>query len=303
MDDSGLQKRIKGLLKEKNAILLVHYYQRGEVQEIADLLGDSFALSVEAAKTDADIIVFAGVHFMAESACILSPQKKVLLPRPDAGCPLADMVKPGELAAFKRENPGVEVVSYVNSSAAVKAQSDICCTSSNVVKVVNSLKGDRVLMVPDGNLARYAARFTSKEVIPWNGYCPVHHLVTADEVRAVKAKHPQAVFACHPECNEEVVALADYVGSTAGIIQYAKETKASEIIVGTEQGILYPLKKASPEKTFIPASDKMICETMKLTTLEDIYRVLDRMENIVTVQENVRIPAALALRRMLEASK
>jgi len=303
MEKGTLQKRIRGLLKEKNAILLVHYYQRGEVQEIADLLGDSFALSVEAAKTGADIIVFAGVHFMAESACILSPQKTVLLPRPEAGCPLADMITPGELAAFKKENPGVQVVSYVNSSAAVKAQSDICCTSSNVVKVINSLEGDRVLMVPDGNLARYAAGFTRKEVIPWKGYCPVHHLVTAEEVRAVKAKHPQAVFACHPECNQEVTALADYVGSTAGIIQFAKETKASEIIVGTEQGIFFPLRKASPEKMFIPASDKMICETMKLTTLEDIYRVLDRMENVVTVPEDVRVPASLALRRMLEASE
>jgi quinolinate synthase len=302
MENSELQKRIKGLLREKNAILLVHYYQRGEVQEIADLLGDSFALSVEAAKTDADVIVFAGVHFMAESAYILSPQKKVLLPRPEAGCPLADMVTPEEISAFRKENPGVQVVSYVNSSAAVKAQSDICCTSSNVVKVVNSLKADRVLMVPDGNLARYAARFTQKEVIPWKGYCPVHHLVTAEEVLAVKAKHPQAVFACHPECNQDVVALADFVGSTAAIIRFATETKASEIIVGTEQGIFHALKKANPEKTFIAASDKMVCETMKLTTLEDIYRVLDRMENLITVPEEVRAPAALALRRMLEAS-
>jgi len=302
MDKMILQDRIKELLKEKNAILLVHYYQRGEIQEIADLLGDSFALSVEAAKTSADVIVFAGVHFMAESAYILSPQKKVLLPRPDAGCPLADMITPGELIDFKKENPGVPVVSYVNSSAAVKALSDICCTSSNVVKVINSLPGDRVLMVPDGNLARYAAKFTKKEVIPWKGYCPVHHLVTAEEVRAVKARYPQAVLAVHPECNQEVTALADYVGSTAGIIKFAKETKASEIIIGTEQGIFYPLKKANPEKTFIPASDKMICETMKLTTLEDIYRVLDRMENVITVPEDVRVPASLALRRMLEAS-
>lgn len=302
MDTGTLQNRIRSLLKEKNAILLVHYYQRGEVQEIADLLGDSFALSVEAAKTKADIIVFAGVHFMAESAYILSPQKKVLLPRPEAGCPLADMITAGELEAFKRENQGVPVVSYVNSSAAVKAQSDICCTSSNAVKVINYLPGDKVLMVPDGNLARFAAKFTSKEVIPWKGYCPVHHLVTAEEVRAVKAKHPQAVLAVHPECNEGVTALADYVGSTAGIIQFARETKASEVIIGTEQGIFYPLKKASPEKTFIPASDKMICETMKLTTLDDICRVLDRMENVITVPEDVRVPASLALRRMLEAS-
>ena len=302
MDTGELQAQIRGLLKEKNAILLVHYYQSGEIQEIADLLGDSFALSVEAAKTDAAVIVFAGVHFMAESAYILSPGKTVLLPRPEAGCPLADMVTADEIAVFRKENPGVPVVSYVNSSAAVKAMSDVCCTSSNVVKVVNSVEGGRVLVVPDGNLARFAAKFTKKEVIPWRGYCPVHQLVTAEEVMAVKAKHPQAVFAAHPECNQQVLALADYVGSTAGILKYAKETKHKEIIIGTEQGIFYPLKKASPEKTFIPASDKMICETMKLTTLDDIYRVLDRMENVITVPEEIRAPASLALRRMLEVS-
>lgn len=302
MDTVTLQAQIRELLKEKNAILLVHYYQRGEIQEIADLLGDSFALSVEAAKTDAAVIVFAGVHFMAESAYILSPGKTVLLPRPEAGCPLADMVTAEEIAAFRKENPGVPVVSYVNSSAAVKAMSDVCCTSSNVVKVVNSVEGDRVLVVPDGNLARFAAKFTKKEVIPWRGYCPVHHLVGAEEVMAVKARHPQAVFAAHPECNQQVLALADYVGSTAGILQFAKETRHKDIIIGTEQGIFYPLRKASPEKTFIPASDKMICETMKLTTLEDIYRVLDRMENVITVPEEIRAPASLALRRMLEVS-
>ena len=302
MDTGTLQAQIRELLKGKKAILLVHYYQRGEIQEIADLLGDSFALSVEAAKTDAAVIVFAGVHFMAESAYILSPGKKVLLPRPEAGCPLADMVTAEEIAAFRKKNPGVPVVSYVNSSAAVKAMSDVCCTSSNVVKVVNSVEGDRVLVVPDGNLARFAAKFTKKEVIPWRGYCPVHHLVGAEEVMAVKARHPQAVFAAHPECNQQVLALANYVGSTAGILQFAKETKHKEIIIGTEQGIFYPLRKASPEKTFIPASDKMICETMKLTTLEDIYRVLDRMENVITVPEEIRAPASLALRRMLEVS-
>ena len=302
MDTGTLQAQIRELLKGKNAILLVHYYQRGEIQEIADLLGDSFALSVEAAKTDAAVIVFAGVHFMAESAYILSPGKKVLLPRPEAGCPLADMVTAEEIAAFRKENPGVPVVSYVNSSAAVKAMSDVCCTSSNVVKVVNSVEGDRVLVVPDGNLARFAAKFTKKEVIPWRGYCPVHHLVGAEEVMAVKARHPQAVFAAHPECNQQVLALADYVGSTAGILEFAKETRHKEIIIGTEQGIFYPLRKASPEKTFIPASGKMICETMKLTTLEDIYRVLDRMENVITVPEEIRAPASLALRRMLEVS-
>ncbi|MDO9530305.1 MAG: quinolinate synthase NadA [Syntrophales bacterium] len=301
MGHLDLQKKIRKLLKEKNAILLVHYYQRDEIQEIADILGDSLALSIGAAKTDADIIVFAGVLFMAESASIVSPDKTVLLPRLDAGCPLADMVTVPQLKMAKKKNPGAAVVTYVNSSAEIKAQSDICCTSSNALGVVNSLKNyKKVLMIPDGNIARYTARFTDKEIIPWNGYCPVHHFVKPQEVKKVKAKHPQAQFVAHPECAPEILDIADYVGSTQGIIRFAKETDAREIIVGTEAGIMYQLKKEIPGKKFISASDKLICRTMKYTTLEDILSSLLEMKHVIKVPEDVRVPAEKALKGMLE---
>ena len=238
---------------------------------------------------------------MAESASIVSPDKTVLLPRLDAGCPLADMITVEELERAKKENPDAAVVTYVNSSAEVKAQSDICCTSSNALRVVNSLKNyKKVLMVPDGNLARYTARFTEKEIIPWNGFCPVHHFVKPQEVKDVKAKYPQAQFAAHPECVPEVLDIADYVGSTKGIIKFSKETDAEEIIVGTEIGIMYQLKKEIPGKTFIPASDNLICRTMKYITLEDILSSLLEMKHVIKVPEDVRVPAEKALKGMLE---
>jgi quinolinate synthase len=237
MEVATLQNEIRTLLSERNAILIAHYYQREEIQEIANLLGDSLALSIEAARTDAEVVVFAGVHFMAESAAIVSPEKTVLLPRPDAGCPLADMITPEQLAQARAEHPNAAVVTYVNSTAAIKAASDICCTSANAFKVVNSLTEAReVLMIPDGNLARYTAKFTDKKIIPWNGYCPVHHFLTPEEVLRTKTLHPGAPFAVHPECRTEVLALADYVGSTAGIIDFAAKSPAREIIIGTEEG-------------------------------------------------------------------
>ena len=298
-----LQQDIRQLLKEKKAILLAHYYQRDEIQEIADILGDSLALSMEAARTDAEVLVFAGVHFMAESASILSPEKTVLLPRPDAGCPLADMITPEALRAAKKEHPGAAVVTYINSSAAIKALSDICCTSANAVKVIRSLGDtDEILMIPDGNLARYVAKQTDRKVIPWEGYCPVHHLLSAEQVRRIKGKHPRAHFAAHPECRPEVLALADYVGSTTGIIRYAGEAHVREMIVGTEHGIFYQLRKHYPEKIFIPASDQMICEDMKKITLADIKAALMEMKHVVKVPEDVRIPAKNALERMLAIS-
>jgi quinolinate synthase len=298
-----LQQDIRQLLKEKKAILLAHYYQRDEIQEIADILGDSLALSMEAARTDAEVLIFAGVHFMAESASILSPEKTVLLPRPDAGCPLADMITSDALRAAKKDHPGAAVVTYINSSAAIKAMSDICCTSANAVKVVQSL-GDvqEILMIPDGNLARYVAGQTDRKIIPWEGYCPVHHLLSAEQVRRTKEKHPHAIFAAHPECRQEVLNLADYVGSTTGIIRYAGEDHVREMIVGTEHGIFYQLKKHYPEKLFIPASDQMICEDMKKITLADIKAALMEMKNVVKVPEDVRIPAKKALERMLAIS-
>lgn len=300
---SILQKEIRQLLKDHKAILLAHYYQRDEVQEIADILGDSLALSIEAARTDAEVLVFAGVHFMAESASILSPDKTVLLPRPDAGCPLADMITPQTLAAAKKNHPGAVVVTYINSSAAIKAASDICCTSANAVRVVQSLgNAAEILMIPDGNLARHVASRTERKIIPWDGYCPIHHFLTADQVERTKALHPRAVFAAHPECRGEVLALADFVGSTTGIIRHAGRDDVREMIVGTEQGIFYPLKKQYPDKTFIPASDRMICEDMKKITLADIREALTGMKTVVQVPEDVRIPAKRALERMLAVS-
>lgn len=298
-----LQQDIRQLLKEKKAILLAHYYQRDEIQEIADILGDSLALSMEAARTDAEVLVFAGVHFMAESASILSPEKTVLLPRPDAGCPLAEMITPEALRTAKKEHPGAAVVTYINSSAAIKAMSDLCCTSANAVKVIRSL-GDvkEILMIPDGNLARYVAGQVDRKVIPWEGYCPVHHLLSAEQVRRTREKHPRAVFAAHPECRQEVLVLADYVGSTTGIIRYAGEDHVRQMIVGTEHGIFYQLTKHYPEKIFIPASEQMVCEDMKKITLADIKTALMEMKHVVKVPEDVRVPAKKALERMLAIS-
>jgi quinolinate synthase len=294
-----LKNKIRTLLKEKNGILLAHYYQRDEVQEIADFTGDSLGLSFEAAKTKADVIVFAGVHFMAESASILSPEKTVLLPRLDAGCALADTITEEALEKEKKKYPGAAVVTYINSSAAIKAASDICCTSANAVRIVQSLSEKRVLMIPDGNLARYTAKFTDKEIIPWGGTCPVHQNLSPEEVLAAKARHPGAKFAAHPECREEVLKLADYVGSTSGIIAYAGKMEGSQLIFGTEKGILYQLRTRYPGKTFIPASETMICDTMKLTTLEDILKALTIMAPAVKVPEAIRIPAKRCLDRML----
>jgi len=300
MDNKELQKKIRKLIEERNAVLLVHYYQRDEIQDIADILGDSLALSMGAAKTDADVIVFAGVHFMAESASIICPEKTVLLPRLDVGCPLADMIEVDQLIKAKNDHPGVPVVTYINSSARVKAHSDICCTSANALKVVNSLEHHkRVIMAPDGNLARYTAKLTEKEIIPWDGYCPVHHFLTVDDVRRVKAKHPRALFAAHPECVSDVLAMADFVGSTGAILRFARESAAGEIIIGTEMGILYQLKKQNPGKTFISASEKMICRTMKSITLTDIYIALADMKHVIKVPDEIRIPAQKALDRML----
>ena len=297
------QKKIRKLLDDRNAILLAHYYQRDEIQDIADILGDSLALSIEAAKTTADVIIFAGVQFMAESASILSPDKTVLLPRLDAGCPLADKITVEELKQAKSEHPDAMVVTYVNSSAETKAHSNICCTSANAVRVVNSLDADTVLMVPDGNLARYTAQFTEKKIIPWKGFCYVHNNLLPGDVLKVKDENPGAPFAAHPECRPEVLAMADFVGSTGGILKFAEEADTEKIIVGTEQGIMHQLKKRNPGKTFIPASDNLICVDMKRITLDDIFSSLLEMKHVVAIPEEIRVPADLALSRMLEASK
>ncbi len=300
MKPSDLQSEIRKLLSERKAILLAHYYQREEIQEIADFLGDSLALSIEAARTDAEVIVFAGVHFMAESASILSPDKTVLLPHLGAGCPLADKVTPAALAEARQQHPEAAVVTYINSSAEIKAHSDVCCTSSNALKVVESLRDARqILMIPDGNLARYVARFTDKEIIPWDGFCPIHHFVLPEEIARAKAEHPRAMFIAHPECNAAILEMADFVGSTAAMIEFCGKTEAPEIIVGTEIGIMTPLKKQNPEKTFICPSDSLICETMKLITLENILECLKAMKPVIKVPDEIRIPAKKALDRML----
>jgi quinolinate synthase len=299
MNSNDIGNEIKALLKDRNAVLLAHNYMRDEVQEIADITGDSLALSIEAAKTSADVIVFCGVHFMAESASILSPGKTVLLPRLDAGCPMADMVTVEGLLEMKARHPGVPVVTYVNSTAAVKAHTDICCTSANAVKVVNSLPEEEIIFVPDRNLGRYAAQFSNKRFHFWDGFCPTHERLRADEVTRLKEEHPDAEFICHPECRPEVSALADCVCSTSGMYTYVKNSPAKKFIIGTENGILYRMKKENPDKEFILASPALICPNMKLISLEDILESLKTMSPVVKVPEEIRVPAKRALDRML----
>jgi len=299
MDSKEISQEIRALLKKRNGILLAHNYMRDEVQEIADITGDSLALSMEAARTAAEVIVFCGVHFMAESASILAPDKTVLLPRLDAGCPMADMVTVEGLLELKAQHPGVPVVTYVNSSAAVKAESDICCTSANAQKVVNSLPDKEVIFVPDRNLGSYVARFSDKTFHFWDGYCPTHERLKAGDVERLKREHPDALFVCHPECNPAVVALADHVCSTTGMYGFCKESSATRFIIGTEAGILYRLKKENPGKEFILASPALICPNMKLTSLEDIREALTTMAPVVKVPEEIRVAAKRALDRML----
>lgn len=299
MQADDIKQEIRRLLKERNAVLLAHNYMRDEVQEIADITGDSLGLSQEAAKTDADVIVFCGVHFMAESASILSPGKTVLLPRLDAGCPMADMVTVDALLAMKEKHPGVPVVTYVNSSAAVKAVSDICCTSANAVKVVNSLPDREVIFVPDRNLGQFVAKQSDKTFHYWDGYCPTHERLKADAVARLKADNPDALFICHPECNPAVVALADHACSTSGMYDYCRKSPAKRFIIGTEAGILYKLRQENPGKEFILASPALVCPNMKLTSLEDILDALTTMGPVVKVPEDIRMAAKRALDRMI----
>jgi quinolinate synthase len=296
----AIKQQIRDLLTQHNAVLLAHNYMRDEVQEIADITGDSLGLSLEAAKTPADVIVFCGVHFMAESAAILSPQKKVLLPRPDAGCPMADMVTAAELEALKARHPGVPVVTYVNSSAEVKACSDICCTSANAIKVVRSLKEQKLIFVPDRNLGRWVAQFVpEKEFIFWEGFCPTHERMTVAAVQQKKAEHPDALFICHPESAPEVTALADHACSTSGMYDYCRTSPAQKFIIGTEAGILYKLRVENPGKEFILASPALFCPNMKLTSLEDVLISLQTLSPVVSVPEDIRLRARSALDRML----
>jgi quinolinate synthase len=297
---AGLNEEIRSLARERDAVILAHNYQRAEVQDVADFVGDSLGLSRQAAETPASVIVFAGVHFMAETAKILSPEKTVVMPEDKAGCPMADMITARRLAAWRSEWPDVPVVTYVNSSAEVKAGSDVCCTSANAVEVVRKLGVDVVLFAPDRNLASWvASQLPEVEVIAWNGFCPTHERVTADAVIEATRKHPDAEVLVHPECRPEVVALGDRVLSTSQMLAAAASSPAEAFIVVTEQGLLHALKKAAPGKRFYGITPTMLCPNMKLTTLEKVRDCLVSLEPRIEVPEDVRVRALSAVERMV----
>lgn len=300
-NDEELINKITDLKKKRNAVLLVHNYQLGEVQDIADFIGDSLELSQQAAKTDADVIVFCGVHFMAETAAILCPDKIVLLPDLNAGCPMADMINTESLREKKKEYPGAIVVCYVNSSAAVKAESDICCTSANALRIVEKLPADRdIIFVPDQYLGSYVSNKTGRDMILWPGFCPTHVRIQAQDIARLKSEYPQAKAIIHPECRPDVIAMADEVLSTGGMIRFVHENDTKEVIVGTEIGIIHRLKKESPEKKYIPVSEQAICPRMKLITLETVLWSLENMTNEIKVPTDIRFKAKAAVDRMLE---
>jgi len=301
MTREEIARRVAELKTERNAVILAHNYQILEVQELADFLGDSLGLSQQAAATDADVIVFCGVHFMAQTAKLLSPGKTVLMPDPGAGCPMADMINPKQLRGFKAEHPGAPVVAYVNTTAEVKAESDICCTSANAVKVVESVDADTVLFIPDSNLADWVARQTDKQVIAWGGYCPTHVRISPDTVNYMREQHTEALFIVHPEARPEVVAMADVVASTSGMIKFARETDAREMIVGTEQGLVERLQVELPEKTFyiVPHT---VCPNMKKTTAEKVLASLEHVQYEIDVAPEIADRARRAVARMLEVS-
>lgn len=299
--DKKLVERIKQLKAERKAVILAHNYQPAEIQDIADFCEDSLGLSVKAAGTDAEVIVFCGVKFMAETAAILSPGKTVLLPEKTAGCPLADMITAEQLAELKKQHPDALVVCYVNSSAEVKAESDYCCTSSNAVELVKSLPRDKkIIFVPDQHLGRFVAEKTGRELILWPGYCRTHIMITEDDIKNARAKYPDAVVMAHPECTEPVKALADEVLSTGGMLKFVSKSGAKRFVVATEIGMLHPLKKLRPDAEFIAASGRAICPNMKKITLEKVVWSLEDMKYKVTVPQNVREKAKMALDRMIE---
>lgn len=299
--DKKLVEKIRRLKEQRKAVILAHNYQPAEIQGIADFCEDSLGLSVKAAGTDAEVIVFCGVKFMAETAAILSPGKTVLLPERTAGCPLADMITAEQLVELKKQHPDALVVCYVNSSAEVKAQSDYCCTSSNAVELVNSLPRDKkIIFVPDQHLGRFVAARTGRELILWPGYCRTHIMITEDDIKNARAKYPDAVVMAHPECTEPVKALADEVLSTGGMLKFASKSSAKRFVVATEIGMLHPLRKQNPKAEFIAASERAICPNMKKITLEKVAWSLEDMKYEVTVPRKVREKAKRALDRMIE---
>lgn len=301
-EQKKLIDKINKLKKKKNAIILVHNYQRPEIYEIADFMGDSLELSKAATKTDAKIIVFCGVDFMAQSAAILNPEKKVLIPEMDARCPMAAMITVEGLKELKARHPKAAVVAYVNTTADIKAESDIGCTSANAIKVVNSLDEEEVIFVPDKYLARWVEMNSKKKIIPWNGYCIVHKLIDGEKLNEAKKEHPDAKIVVHPECQENVLRQADKVASTSQMITYCQESDAKEFIIGTEIGMLEILKRKCPGKTFYAAPGAGICINMKKITLEKTYNCLDFESNQVIIPENIRVRAKKSLDRMLEVS-
>ena len=323
-DNQPLIDEIASLKKERNALIIAHNYQRPEVQEVADFTGDSLELARKASTHDCDVIVFCGVDFMAESASILSPDKTVLLPELGASCPMAAMIKPDSarvlwkdypgyseqptmvyptefsLKDIKAMHPGVPVVAYVNTSAEIKAEVDVCCTSANVIDVINSLPDKKIISVPDKNLSMWAQANTDKEIITWDGFCHVHDRITAVDVEAARKEHPDAVFLAHPECRPEVLELADHVTSTSGMLRYATASDKKEFIVGTESGLMHRLNKENPDKIFYALRKDMICPNMKKTTLKSIRDALREMKHVIKVPDDIRVKAKKSLDRMLE---
>ena len=300
MDKAQIIQKINKLKKEKNAIVLAHTYQNIEIDEVADFSGDSLYLSRQAAAANADIIVFAGVYFMAETAKILSPDKTVLLPNLSAGCAMADKINAAQLREFKKNHPGLPVVCYVNSTAEVKAESDICCTSANALNVVKSLNAKEVLFVPDKHLGAYAqSQIEGVKVITYPGFCPVHHAITVDDIKEKKLLYPDAKVMVHPECPDAVTKTADFVGSTTAIIKAVKQSKAQEFIIVTEKGVVQRLERDCPDKKFVLINEKAVCETMKLLHLEDILRSLENNEYEIKVDEKIAARALKSIDRMI----
>ena len=299
-EDKKLVAKIRELKKKRNAIILVHNYQLPEVQDIADFRGDSLELSRIAAKTEAEVIVFCGVYFMAETASILSPDKLVIMPDVSAGCPMANMMSADDLRKLKQEYPGAVAVGYVNTSAAVKAELDYCCTSTNAVAVVNALKEEKeIIFVPDKYLADYVSKKSGRKLISWHGFCPTHVKILPEDLKREKKFHPQAKVMVHPECLAAVVALADVVLSTSQMAKYAKEDHTKEFIIGTESGLIYRLKQDNPDKEFYLASERAVCPNMKCTTQEKVLWALEELKDEVRVSEEIRKKARLAIERML----
>lgn len=304
-----LFEEIEKLKKEKNAVLLAHYYQEPDIQDVADYIGDSLGLAQAAAKTDADIIVFAGVHFMAETAKILNPRKKVLLPDLHAGCSLSDSCPPPLFKAFKEAHPEHLVISYINCSAGIKALSDIICTSSNAKLIVESLPADqKIIFAPDKNLGSYINKTTGRDMLLWNGACMVHEIFSLEKITRLKERHPEAKMIAHPECEEPVLRIADFIGSTTQLLKYTQEDASQSYIVATETGILHQMQQLSPDKTFIPAPPDNSCACndcphMKLNTLEKLYLCMKYETPEITMDEQLRLAAKKPIERMLELSR